>query len=648
MRIRRDETAGPASAAVRMIVSIAALLPVVASASLVTLSAPPASATVSCPVVSSGVVTPAPTPGVDWSGCNLSGADFTGADLANADLSTTDLVRAIFSGTTLTGVNLTGATLRGVSSGGIIGKPSALPTHWLLRHTYLIGPGANLTDANLANGNLTDADLAGAGLVGTNLTHTDLTGATLVYVYSQGIIGTPSALPTRWRLTDGYLIGPHAVPAGHPDLSGVDLSGADLAYAQLNNADLTGADLTGADLTGAYLGSDNLTDADLTGADLGGSSLIGTTVTGANFTGTNLTGLYSGGVTGTPAVLPTGWVIVDEFLIGPGANLDGQDLSGIDLAGADLTGATLRSADLSAADLRGTNLTETDLSSGLADTDLTGADLAGADLTGANLDNAVLTGTDLTGANHHGTTVTGASWSGTTCPNATNSNSYVDGCFTQFLTGYTIAVDGATSASSHYGSPDTLAASGLLSGMTGSVLFYTAGQQLLCTATLPTASCQTSGTALPPGSYPGITASYTDNLGLRTWPSANPVSLTMGLRATSSVRCATEVGQGSTTVFRSCTPASAINGSTTGPGPLLGTGGTFTWGSSGRTSVLSVISTNLGKDQCPTGYTEYSSTGDVSGGTSTYTELYDPVSVYECQNNATKVTRLLAGTTASL
>ncbi len=62
---------------------------------------------------------------------------------------------------------------------------------------------------------LSSADLTGADLTGTHFTHTDLssatlTGATLTGAVSQGIKGTPAALPTGWQLADGYLIGPGA------------------------------------------------------------------------------------------------------------------------------------------------------------------------------------------------------------------------------------------------------------------------------------------------------------------------------------------------------------------------------------------------------------------------------------------------------
>jgi hypothetical protein len=62
-----------------------------------------------------------------------------------------------------------------------------------------------------------------------------------------------------------------------------------------------------------------------------------------------------GGVTGTPASLPAGWVLRSGWLIGPsvflGGNLNGVNLSGTDMAGAIMSWATFTGANLSGADL---------------------------------------------------------------------------------------------------------------------------------------------------------------------------------------------------------------------------------------------------------------------------------------------------------
>ena len=49
------------------------------------------------------------------------------------------------------GAKLAGANLTAVSSGGITGTPVALPDGWSIRGGFLIGPGADLTNTNLAH-----------------------------------------------------------------------------------------------------------------------------------------------------------------------------------------------------------------------------------------------------------------------------------------------------------------------------------------------------------------------------------------------------------------------------------------------------------------------------------------------------------------
>ena len=73
-------------------------------AALVLVAGPAQAST--CPTVdpSTHVVTPAPTPGVQWSGCDLDNADLAGADMSSGNLF----------GATLTNANLTGANLKGL------------------------------------------------------------------------------------------------------------------------------------------------------------------------------------------------------------------------------------------------------------------------------------------------------------------------------------------------------------------------------------------------------------------------------------------------------------------------------------------------------------------------------------------------------
>ncbi|NLD75819.1 MAG: hypothetical protein GX643_04040 [Acidimicrobiales bacterium] len=190
----------------------------------------------------------------------------------------------------------------------------------------------------------------------------------------------------------------HPGALAYANLSGQDLSGADLRGCDLNHADLTGADLTNAllsfaDLSNAILVNANLTGTTLVGANLAGSNLFGATIQDADLSHATLTGASSGGITGTPAVLPDRWALVQGALVGPGVRLPWAGFAGSDLSGLDLTDADLTSADLRGANLNGTQLT--------------GANLQGADLTGANLTNATLAGSNLTNTNVTNATLIG-------------------------------------------------------------------------------------------------------------------------------------------------------------------------------------------------------------------------------------------------
>jgi uncharacterized protein YjbI with pentapeptide repeats len=259
--------------------------------------------------------------------------------------------------------------------------------------------GASLAHANLANADLTNANIDGSDLSGANLTDTNLdtfyvegltlTGAGLsgtkfAYngdlsgVISGGIAGSPANLPYypngQYVLGGGYLAGPGA------DLANIDLAGINLSGAYLTaNANLSGADLNGTNLSGGALAA-NISKTELAGA--------------------NLTDIDSQGDTGIPASLPENWAYTDGYLLGPTvvavyANLSGANLSGLDLEKAQFNYASL-----------------------------TGADLDGADLAATYLWFANLTGATAVGANF-----AGASWNSTTCPDGTNSNIYIDGCF---------------------------------------------------------------------------------------------------------------------------------------------------------------------------------------------------------------------------
>jgi uncharacterized protein YjbI with pentapeptide repeats len=308
--------------------------------------------------------------------------DWAGCDLAGADLAHANLSEAYLPGADLAGANLTGANLESTDL-----------------------ESSNLTSANLTSATVTDdAALQDSVLTGVNLDGTALSGSFLAGVTSGGITGTPASLPPDWSLVLGYLIG-----------EDVNLTGANLT-----GSNLVGAVLLGANLTGA-----NLTNVNLADADLGSAKLADTTLTGATLTGATMNLVSSGGITGTPAALPANWNLVDGYLVGPTASLGGASLAGADLAGADLADLAATDANLTDAELAGANLSR--------------ANLKDANLTGADFDDANLSYTILDGATVTGATWTGATWFNTICPDDTNSEQHVDGCFS--------AIDTAPTAS---------------------------------------------------------------------------------------------------------------------------------------------------------------------------------------------------------
>ena len=332
-------------------------------------------------------------PGADLAGMDLTGVELTGADLTGADL--------------------TGATLTGASSGGIVGTPDALPTDWTLVAGLLLGPGADLRYQDLRGWDLTDATLPGADLGGADLAGATLDGADL----------TNASLSAN-DLTGTSLRGTDLTDATvqDPVLSGTDLGSATLVRTAIHFPTGSGADLSSADLTDATLQ-----------LLLGTYRFTGATLEGTDFTTTDLTGARSGGVVGTPASLPAGWRIGVGYLLGPGADLSGEDLSGLDLAGIDLAGVHLDAADLATADLPGVQSGAiTGTPAGLpADWRLIegfllgpGADLAGEDLSSigtcapdclsSGLSGAVLVGADLTGTDLARSNLRGADLSAAT------------------------------------------------------------------------------------------------------------------------------------------------------------------------------------------------------------------------------------------
>jgi uncharacterized protein YjbI with pentapeptide repeats len=104
------------------------------------------------------------------------------------------------------------------------------------------------------------------------------------------------------------------------NLTNATLTGVTLTATNLTGANLTGANLTGATLISATLTSANLSGSTLTNANLSGANFKNTNLGSTNFSSATLRNIKSGGISGTPTNLASGWVLLNGYLIGPNAS----------------------------------------------------------------------------------------------------------------------------------------------------------------------------------------------------------------------------------------------------------------------------------------------------------------------------------------
>lgn len=147
--------------------------------------------------------------GADLSGANLAESNLAGADLTSATTTSSstskgartaaagkaNLRNVSLTGAQLNKADLKGAVLAGVRSGKVKGKAKSLPKGWVLVKGYLVGPGANLDQAQLRGADLRRASLKGVSLAGARLDGAKLGGKSY-----PGIKGKPKKLPAGWKL----------------------------------------------------------------------------------------------------------------------------------------------------------------------------------------------------------------------------------------------------------------------------------------------------------------------------------------------------------------------------------------------------------------------------------------------------------------
>ena len=351
--------------------------------------------------------------GVDLDRADLTGADFTGANLSGANLDYATLNNVILDNADLTGAffytngSCLQRNLRGgghashrIQGGRFLPGRARCEHHRRRLHRCRL-QGRPLSTGSLTHDNLTDADLSNVDLdrtdlTGSNFTNANLTGADLGYdtldnvnldnadltgafFYTNGgsyngISAVGATLPTGFKVVDSYLVGPGVNITG-VDFTGADFTGARLSTGSLTDDNFTNADLSNVDLDRTDLTGSNFTNANLTGADLGYDTLNNVTLDNADVAGAFLyiSGYAYNGISAVGATLPTGFKVVDSYLVGPGVNLTGVDFSGGDFSGAMLNTGTLTNDDFTNANFTGADLDQTNVDG----SNFTGADLSG-------------------------------------------------------------------------------------------------------------------------------------------------------------------------------------------------------------------------------------------------------------------------------
>ena len=238
------------------------------------------------------------------------------ADLRYSTLSNISLPR---------GIDLSEAKFKGIKSNNISGNP-LLPSGWKLikpdglNSGFLIGPGADLENADFSKTNLTDV----------NLGSLDLRTSNLDYVRSKRTTGTPQ-LPSGWKLDGGYLLGPKA-DLSYAKLYNLNLDDVDLRQAILSQ--VTGYKLKGKPqlpngwgLVSGYLFGP---DANLSGLYISDADLNNIDLRRANLTNLRSESLQAPVGLKDEDWLPLGWRFYKPTgtLIGNGAHLKNITLSG--------------------------------------------------------------------------------------------------------------------------------------------------------------------------------------------------------------------------------------------------------------------------------------------------------------------------------
>jgi uncharacterized protein YjbI with pentapeptide repeats len=356
---------------------------------------------------------------------NLDGFDLSGLNLSNINLSGCSMRSTILTNTNISGTNFKDCILDNVVSGKIKGTPLRISPYKIL-NGFIVGPKVNLFSADLSGQDLSNLDLTE---IKVN-SQTNMFGCKWVKSITKNIIGIPILHPSN-KMVNGNLLGAGVILSGQDlsngDISGIDLSGADLSNVQFTNlrsSNINGIPILSSEYqiqNGFILGPKvNLSQRDLSGVLLNQISLRDCNLNQADLRFADLKfGISSGNIQGTP-LLPTQWKLIQGYLVGPYADLSGQDLSYFDFSNTFLNQTNMthtnllliRSKEITGipilpegyrilngyivgkqVDLSGANLSYQDLSQ----MDLFETNLSYADLNYANLKGCFLFQTKLEG-----------------------------------------------------------------------------------------------------------------------------------------------------------------------------------------------------------------------------------------------------------
>lgn len=405
-------------------------------------------------------------PEVDLRGANLEWQDFSDMDLFRTDFTDAKLNHATFHRSFIFDTNFTNIEFRDIRSSGLIGIPSYLPEELDIMNSFIqgrlsrifVGPSIKLENIEFRDQNMNSIDLSGSELINvyfnnTSIDSTNFNRTNLLGIRSLDVSGTPTNLSSKWRIVNGYLIGPNAnlmsADFTNLDLSGVNLSDVNLLNVHFENTTpgpIEGIPILDFDWKVVNLRFDTTIrpfiigpGINLSGMDLSSQVFINMNLANINLEQTNLSNatlrnISSGGIIGSTELLPEGWKIVGGYLIGPTANLSNSDLEAKDLTNVNLSYAVVTNSNLNSSDLTGANLMGIKSgnvkgypilpegwriingyligpSADVTDADLSGSDLSGIDLSGtnfsrSNLTNVNFTNTNITNANFMGANLT--------------------------------------------------------------------------------------------------------------------------------------------------------------------------------------------------------------------------------------------------